>query len=61
MDTIKSLIKSHKMIPHPEGGYYVEVYKNKDVSHIYYLLEKGQYSHWHRTVSYTHLRAHETG
>ena len=37
MDTIKSLIKSHKMIPHPEGGHYVEVYKNKDVSHIYYL------------------------
>ena len=36
------------MIPHPEGGHYVEVYKNKDVSHIYYLLEKGQYSHWHR-------------
>jgi len=48
METIKSLIKSHKMIPHPEGGHYVEVYKNKDVSHIYYLLEKGQYSHWHR-------------
>ena len=48
MDTIKSLIKTHKMIPHPEGGHYVEVYKNKDVSHIYYLLEKGQYSHWHR-------------
>ena len=48
METIKSLIKSHKMIPHPEGGYYVEVYKNKNVSHIYYLLEKGQYSHWHR-------------
>ena len=40
METIKSLIKSHKMIPHPEGGHYVEVYKNKDVSHIYYLLEK---------------------
>jgi len=48
MDTIKSLIKSHKMIPHPEGGHYVEVYKNKDVSHIYYLLEGHEYSHWHR-------------
>ena len=48
MDTIKSLIKSHKMIHHPECVHYVEVYKNKDVSHIYYLLEKGQYSHWHR-------------
>ena len=36
------------MIPHPEGGYYVEVFKNSDVSHIYYLLEKNQKSHWHR-------------
>ena len=36
------------MIPHPEGGYYVEVFKNKDVSHIYFLLEANQHSHWHR-------------
>ena len=48
MDTIKSLIKSHKMIPHPEGGHYVEVFKNKDVSHIYFLLEGHEHSHWHR-------------
>ena len=36
------------MIPHPEGGHYVEVFKNKDVSHIYFLLEGHEYSHWHR-------------
>ena len=36
------------MQPHPEGGHYVEVFKNKDVSHIYFLLEEHQYSHWHR-------------
>ena len=48
MNIIKSLIEYHKMTPHPEGGHYVEVFKNKDVSHIYFLLEKHQYSHWHR-------------
>ena len=48
MDLVKSLIEYHKMIPHPEGGHYVEVFKNKDVSHIYFLLEGHEHSHWHR-------------
>ena len=48
MNISKSLIKYHKMIPHPEGGYYVEVIKDKHVSHIYFLLKKNQFSHWHR-------------
>ena len=48
MRIVKSLIEYHKMIPHPEGGHYVEVFKNKDVSHIYFLLEGHEHSHWHR-------------
>ena len=32
----------------PEGGHYVEVFRNKDVSHIYFLLEKHEFSHWHK-------------
>ena len=48
MNIVKSLIKDHMMVPHPEGGHYVEVFKNKDVSHIYFLLERHEYSHWHR-------------
>ena len=48
MNIVKSLIEYHKMLPHPEGGYYVEVFKNKDVSHIYFLLEGHEHSHWHR-------------
>ena len=48
MNIVKSLIKQHKMIAHPEGGHYVEIFKNKDVSHIYFLLEKHEHSHWHR-------------
>ena len=48
MSIIKSLIEYHNMEPHPEGGHYVEVFKNKDVSHIYFLLEEHEHSHWHR-------------
>ena len=48
MSIVKSLIKYHKMIAHPEGGHYAEVFKNKDVSHIYFLLEAHEHSHWHR-------------
>ena len=48
MSIVKSLIEYHKMIPHPEGGHYVEVFKNKDVSHIYFLLQGHEHSHWHR-------------
>ena len=36
------------MIPHPEGGYFKESYRNKNVSLIYYLLKKNEKSHWHR-------------
>ena len=36
------------MISHPEGGHYVENFKNDSVSQIYYLLKKNEKSHWHR-------------
>ena len=36
------------MIGHPEGGHYVENFKNDNVSQIYYLLKKSEKSHWHR-------------
>ena len=36
------------MIRHPEGGHYVEVFKNEHVSQIYYLLKRNENSHWHR-------------
>ena len=48
MSIIESLIKYHKMIAHPEGGHYVEIFRNKDVTHIYFLLEEHEHSHWHR-------------
>ena len=42
------IIKKHKMIPHPEGGRFKELYRDKNISLIYYLLKKNEKSHWHR-------------
>lgn len=54
-DEAKSLIAALRLIPHPEGGHYREIYRDKDssggrgaVSAIYYLLRAGERSHWHR-------------
>ena len=46
----EKLIEKLKMIPHPEGGYFAESFRDKknNVSLIYYLLKKDQTSHWHK-------------
>tara|TARA_Y100000741_G_C18173413_1_gene526241 strand:+ start:92 stop:502 length:411 start_codon:yes stop_codon:yes gene_type:complete len=46
----EEIINKLKMLPHPEGGYFVESFRDneKNVSLIYYLLKKNQRSHWHR-------------
>lgn len=68
MVTAQELIKRFHMHPHPEGGYYAEVYKSdidipKSVlpkrfngarataTHIYFLLENGQHSAFHRIAA----------
>ena len=50
MSNPEELIKKLKMTSHPEGGYFVESYRDREnnVSLIYYLLKKNQISHWHR-------------
>lgn len=49
------IIKTLGMQPHPEGGHYVETYRapaapgaRAAVTAIYFLLQAGEYSHWHR-------------
>lgn len=55
------IIEKYQLVPHPEGGYYSEVYRseqevtslavseNRDaVTHIYFLLKKGQFSRFHK-------------
>ena len=45
-----SIIASLNMTPHPEGGHFVETFRDaaNSVSLIFYLLEAGDRSHWHR-------------
>ncbi len=50
------IIKALAMQPHPEGGWYTETYRDEhggERGHstaIYYLLEAGDRSHWHRVL-----------
>lgn len=59
---LQQLIRQFELQPHPEGGYYRETYRSpasvtaeagrRDASTaIYYLLERGDYSAWHRIAS----------
>lgn len=49
----EAIIQKLGLIPHPEGGYYVESYRDEEgdrgsCTAIYYLLKAGEKSHWHR-------------
>ena len=60
---MQNLIDKYKLVPHPEGGYYAVVYESeqavrspvvnkvrKAVTHIYFLLLKGQVSSFHKVA-----------
>ena len=51
--TKNHFIEQYHMIPHEEGGYYSETWRQKDqsISHIYYLLPRGETTRWHRLNS----------
>jgi len=52
----RRLIERLGLEPHPEGGHFREIYRHRHereevrghLTSIYYLLEAGQVSHWHR-------------
>ena len=48
MNNGDKIIKKLRMIPHPEGGHFKDLYRDKNFSLIYYLLKKNEISHWHR-------------
>ena len=55
MTTAKQLITMLGLEPHPEGGWYRETWRAETEGReraagtaIYYMLEAGDYSHWHR-------------
>ena len=58
-----ALIKAYKLAPHPEGGYYREVFRShllvespvikesrSAATHIYFLLGRGDISRFHRVI-----------
>jgi uncharacterized protein len=53
-DQAQAIIETLGMQRHPEGGWYVETFRDAageargHSTAIYYLLEKGERSHWHR-------------
>jgi len=68
MNTAKDWITKLELLPHPEGGYYKEVYRANEkidkaglpsrysserafATSIYYLLESGQFSSFHKLKS----------
>lgn len=54
MTGARELIKVLQLEPHPEGGWYRQTFVSPSAgtraasTAIYYLLEAGQHSHWHR-------------
>jgi len=44
------LIARLNLAPHPEGGYFRETYRSAAGTAIYYLLQAGDASQWHRVV-----------
>ena len=53
--TAKEIIESLNLEPHPEGGYYRETFRDAETTNdrsvctaIYFLLEEGKASHWHK-------------
>ncbi|MBC7540662.1 MAG: cupin domain-containing protein [Bacteriovorax sp.] len=51
MSNVEELILVHKLLPHPEGGYFRETYRSEFSTGIFYLLSKGQKSSFHRINS----------
>ncbi|WP_259781945.1 cupin domain-containing protein [Aestuariispira ectoiniformans] len=52
-----TIIEELNMQPHPEGGWYVETFRAAEEGNrraastaIYYLLQQGERSHWHRVL-----------
>ena len=55
------IITKLKLIPHPEGGHYIETYRDKkgNVSHIFYLLKKNEKFHWHKLTKNENLHFYD--
>lgn len=59
MDLVHKIVEELGLVPHPEGGFYKEVYRSKDLmenglnvmTSIYFLLTSDNVSKFHRIIS----------
>ncbi|MFT8896450.1 MAG: cupin domain-containing protein [Acetobacter sp.] len=64
----QDIITQLGLAPHPEGGWYRETWRDRHFGHdergcaslIYYLLERGQRSHWHK-IDASEIWLHQGG
>jgi predicted cupin superfamily sugar epimerase len=54
-------IKRLELTPHPEGGFYRETLRSQHCTTIYYLLEPGTFSAWHRVRGADEVWHHYAG
>lgn len=55
------IIAHLELVPHPEGGHYAETFRDEGSTAIYYLLEAGDCSHWHRVHGSSEVWHHYAG
>ncbi len=67
MMTPAGIVATLDMKPHPEGGWYVETFRDAPQggrghsTAIYFLLERGQVSAWHRVKDASEIWHHHAG
>ena len=61
MNKCEKLINKLNLAPHPEGGHFVETLRDTkgNMSHIYYLLKKGEISNWHKLTKNENLHFYD--
>ena len=63
----EDIIRELNMQPHPEGGWYVQTFRDSPSearghsTAIYYMLEAGQRSHWHRVIDAAEVWHYHSG
>ena len=57
----RQVIEALGLAPHPEGGWFRETFREEASTAIFYLLEAGQVSAWHRVRNATEVWHHYAG
>jgi uncharacterized protein len=59
--TADEIIARLGLTPHPEGGHYVQTFRAPEGTAIYFLLKRGERSHWHKVTNADEIWHHYAG